>query len=52
MASNDLITLVKASSLGSKDQIVERLSRFVDDARRTGRSLHSLGSKINGAVDS
>jgi len=52
MASNDLITLVRASSLKSKDQIVERLSRLVDDARGTGRSLHSLGSKINGAVDS
>jgi hypothetical protein len=52
MASGDLITLVKASGLKSKDQIVERLSRFVDDARGTGRSLHSLGSKINGAVDS
>jgi len=52
MASNDLVTLVKASDLKSKDQIVERLSRFVDDARGTGRSLHSLGSKINGAVDS
>ena len=52
MASNDLMTLVRASSLKSKDQIVERLSRLVDDARGTGRSLHSLGSKINGAVDS
>ena len=52
MASNDLITLVKASDLKSKDQITQRLDRFVDDARGTGRSLHSLGSKINGAVDS
>ena len=52
MASNDLATLVRASGLKSKDQIVERLTRFVDDARGTGRSLHSLGAKINGAVDS
>jgi hypothetical protein len=52
MASGDLITLVKASDLKSKDQIVEKLSRFVGDARGAGRSLHSLGSKINGAVDS
>ena len=52
MASNDLITLVRASDLRSKDQIADRLSKFVDDARGTGRSLHSLGSKINGAVDS
>jgi len=52
MASNDLITLVRVSDLKSKDQINERLARFVDDARGTGRSLHSLGAKINGAVDS
>ena len=52
MASNDLITLVRASDLKSRDQIAERLGKFVDDARGTGRSLHSLGSKINGAVDS
>ena len=51
MASNDLITLVRASNLKSKDQIAERLSRFVDDARGTGRSLHSLGSRILGAVE-
>ena len=52
MASNDLITLVRYSDLKSKDRIAERLSRFVDDARGTGRSLHSLGAKIHGAVDS
>jgi len=52
MASNDLITLVRVSELKSKDQIAERLSRFADDARGTGRSLHSLGAKIQGAVDS
>ena len=52
MASNDLITLVRASDLRSRDQIAERLGKFVDDAKGTGRSLHSLGSKINGAVDS
>ena len=52
MASNDLITLVRVSDLKSKDQIAERLSKFSDDARGTGRSLHSLGAKIQGAVDS
>ena len=52
MASNDLITLVRASGLRNKHQIAERLSKFVDDTRGTGRSLHSLGSKIHGAVDS
>jgi hypothetical protein len=52
MASNDLITSVRASDLGSKDQIAERLSTIVDDARGTWGSLHSLGTKIQGAVDS
>jgi hypothetical protein len=52
MASNDLITLVRVSELKSKDQVAERLNKFVDDARGTGRSLHSLGAKIQGAVDS
>lgn len=52
MASNDLITLVKMSDLKGRDQVAERLGRFVDDARGTGRSLHSLGAKIHGAVDS
>ena len=52
MASNDLITLVRVSDLKSRDQIAERLGKFVDDAKGTGRSLHSLGAKIHGAVDS
>ena len=52
MASSDLITLVRASDLKSRDQIAERLGKFMDDARGTGRSLHSLGAKIHGAVDS
>ena len=52
MTSNDLITLVRASDLKSRDQIAEKLSRFVDDARGTGQSLHSLGAKIHGAVGS
>jgi hypothetical protein len=52
VASNDLITLVRASDLKSKGQIAERLTIFADDARATGESLHSLGTKINEAVDS
>jgi hypothetical protein len=52
MASNDLITLVKYSGLKSKDRIADRLGRFVEDARGTGKSLRSLGAKIHGAVDS
>jgi hypothetical protein len=52
IASNDLVTLVRVSDLKSRDQIAERLERFVDDARGTGRSLHALGAKVRGAVDS
>ena len=52
MAGNDLITLVRVSELKSRDQIAERLGKFVDDARGTGRSLHTLGAKIHGAIDS
>ena len=52
MANNDLITLVRVSDLKSKDQIAERLSKFSDDARGTGRSLHSLWAKTKGAIDS
>ena len=51
MASSDLITLVMASSLSNKDQVAEKLSKFSEGAGRTGRGLHSLGTKIQGAVD-
>ena len=52
IASNDLIIFVRASDLKSKDQISIRLSGFSEEARGAGRSLHSLGEKIQGAVDS
>jgi hypothetical protein len=52
MAGNDLITLVRVSDLKSRDQVAERLGMFVDDAKGTGRSLHALGAKIHGAIDS
>ena len=52
MAGNDLITLVRVSDLKSRDQVAERLAKFVEDARGTGRSLHALGAKIHGAIDS
>ncbi|KAF9068971.1 hypothetical protein BDP27DRAFT_1326218 [Rhodocollybia butyracea] len=51
MATSDLITLVKFSKLTSKDLLAESLAGFVDDARRTGRGLQKLGSKVGGAVD-
>jgi len=52
VAGHNLITLVGASDLGGKDQIVERLSQFAADARGAGCSLRSIGVKIQGAVDS
>lgn len=52
VAGHNLITLVGASDLEDKDQIVERLSQFAADARGAGGSLRSIGVKIQGAVDS
>ncbi|KAJ3996835.1 hypothetical protein F5050DRAFT_1807353 [Lentinula boryana] len=51
MATSDLATLVKFSKLTSKELLAETLSGFVEDARRTGRGLQRLGSKVGGAVD-
>ncbi|KAJ3714094.1 hypothetical protein C8R42DRAFT_683063 [Lentinula raphanica] len=51
MATADLATLVKFSKLTSKELIAESLLEFVQDARRTGRGLQRLGSKVGGAVD-
>ena len=52
MASGDLITLVRASDLRGKAQIAKRLDKVVDYVGNSGRSLHSLGARIQGAVDS
>ncbi|KAJ4477355.1 hypothetical protein J3R30DRAFT_3291495, partial [Lentinula aciculospora] len=51
LATSDLVTLVKYSKLTSKELLAESLSGFVEDARRTGRGLQRLGSKVGGAVD-
>ncbi|KAJ3965795.1 hypothetical protein EV361DRAFT_810106 [Lentinula raphanica] len=48
MAMSDLVVPVKYSKLSSKDVMHYR---FAHDARRTGRGLQTLGSKIGGAVD-
>ncbi|KAH7868344.1 uncharacterized protein C8R40DRAFT_1027372, partial [Lentinula edodes] len=42
MAMSDLVVLVK---------FTDALSSFAHDARRTGRGLQTLGSKVGGAVD-
>lgn len=51
MATTDLVTLVRVSKLKSKDMLAESLVEFVDDAKKTGRGLQKLTSKIGGAVD-
>ncbi|KAJ3902375.1 hypothetical protein F5879DRAFT_805531 [Lentinula edodes] len=51
MAMSDLVILVKFSELTSKDVLGDALSTFAHDARRAGRGLQTLGSKVGGAVD-
>ena len=51
MATADLITLVKVSDLKSKELLSRTLEEFVNDAKRTGRDLQKLSSKVSGSVD-
>jgi len=51
MATTDLITLVRISNLKARDTLASSLTSFVDDAKRTGRGLQKLTSKVGGAVD-
>ncbi|KAJ3727950.1 hypothetical protein C8R42DRAFT_573213 [Lentinula raphanica] len=51
MAMSDLVVMVKYSELSSKDILGDALLTFAHDARRTGRGLQTLGSKVGGAVD-
>jgi hypothetical protein len=51
MATTDLSTLVRVSNLKSRDLIAESLTEFVEDAKKTGRGLQKLSSKVGGAVD-
>ena len=51
IATSDLVTLVRVSNLKSKAMLADSLSDFVDDAKKTGRDLQKLTSKIGGAVD-
>ena len=41
---------MEVSDLKSKDQIAERVDRFVVDAAGTGRSLYALGAIIHIAI--
>jgi len=51
MATVDLSTLVRVSNLKSRDLIAKSLTDFVEDAKKTGRGLQKLSSKVGGAVD-
>ncbi|KAJ3555933.1 hypothetical protein NM688_g2301 [Phlebia brevispora] len=51
MATTDLITLVKVSDLKTKETLATHLEGFVEDAKRAGRGLQRLSSRIGGAVD-
>ncbi|KAG8744945.1 hypothetical protein FRC10_009180 [Ceratobasidium sp. 414] len=51
MAVRDLTTLVKLSSLVSKDSLARKLGEFAENARTTGRSLQKFGGHVGSAVD-
>jgi len=51
MAVTDLAVAVRLSNLKAKDSLAGSLIDFVQDAKRAGRGLQQLGSKIGGAVD-
>lgn len=51
IATRDLTTLVRISSLKSKDSVGSVLTDIVSEAKKTGRGLHRLGSKVIRAVD-
>lgn len=51
IAARDLLTLVQASDLSTKDILAEQLQEFVNDAKATSASLMRLHVKVEGAVD-
>ena len=51
MAITDLVSFVQLSKLKAKDTLASSLLEFVLDAKKTGRGLQKLSSKIGGAVD-
>lgn len=51
MATSDLVTLTRISDLKSRDLLAEALSNFVHNARKTGRGLTKLSSRVGGTVD-
>ena len=51
MATADLAALVRISDLKAKDTLASSLLDFIDSAKKTGRGLQRLSSKVGGAVD-
>ncbi|KAF8071802.1 hypothetical protein FPV67DRAFT_1667261 [Lyophyllum atratum] len=51
LATTDLVTLIRISDLKSRDTLSDTLGEFVEDAKKAGRDLQRLSSKIGGAVD-
>ncbi|OBZ77448.1 hypothetical protein A0H81_02512 [Grifola frondosa] len=51
MAGSNLVTLIRASNLRS-EELVNTLVDFVEEAKKTGKGLQKLASKISGTVDS
>ena len=51
MTISDLISFVRLSSLKAKDSLANSLIDFVLDAKKAGRGLQKLSSKIGGTVD-
>ena len=51
MTISDLISFVRLSKLKAKDSLANSLIDFVLDAKKAGRGLQKLSSKIGGTVD-
>lgn len=51
MATSDLVARVRLSELSARDSIARVLSEFVIGAKKTGRDLQRLTSKVGGSVD-
>lgn len=51
MATRDLASRIRVSDLRTKVTLARILDDFVSDAKKTGRGLQSLSSRVYGAVD-
>lgn len=51
MATADLVTLVRISDLKAKDALATSLVEFIETAKKTGRGLQRMSSKVGGTVD-